>query len=357
MSELKFQYFKGLDGIRALAAIGVLISHVFLAQHHFGLTKTGSLPIGRYGVTIFFTLSGFLITYLLITEKEKTSSIKLFPFYIRRILRIWPLYFGFLALCIGSYIFVFNIEPEHINYIFLFVFFLPNIAFNLNLYPQSTSHLWSIGIEEQFYIFWPLVISKISNLKRFIYIFIIGLIALKIIAILISNATHIKAIESIFSSLKYDCMAIGALFALNINNKRLLQLVQRFNLYIIVAFLLFYFGSFFLPVVEIFSILNDDVISMLTGLFIYTQIFSKSSHQILEWKIIKYLGKISFGIYVFHPLILAFFEYILYKKPELQFPNITILILSVIISTIAVSSISYYGYESYFLRKKAKFIS
>ena len=87
-------HLKGLNGIRAIAAVSVVLSHVALP----GIKLPYVLSIGglaQYGVTIFFTLSGFLITYLLFKEKEQTA-ISIRKFYIRRILRIWPLYFAYL---------------------------------------------------------------------------------------------------------------------------------------------------------------------------------------------------------------------------------------------------------------------
>ena len=88
---------------KAIAFIAVLISHITGDLNHFGLNQFGkSLNLASFGVTIFFTLSGFLITYLLLKEKEKTDKelINIKHFYNRRVLRIWPLYFMYVFICI-----------------------------------------------------------------------------------------------------------------------------------------------------------------------------------------------------------------------------------------------------------------
>jgi peptidoglycan/LPS O-acetylase OafA/YrhL len=107
MIKKKVLHLRGLNGIRAIAAVAVLISHISLALPLFGLdplfTDKKGEPAGvlmaSYGVTMFFVLSGFLITYLLLQEKE-IQQIHIRHFYFRRILRIWPLYYLFLVSCI-----------------------------------------------------------------------------------------------------------------------------------------------------------------------------------------------------------------------------------------------------------------
>ena len=108
---LKSVYLPGLNGLRAIAALAVVVSHTTLALNQFGLDsnifgtgqdgKPKGLDLAGDGVSLFFTLSGFLITFLLLKEKE-TGSLKVRNFYIRRILRIWPLYYLYLFASIIS---------------------------------------------------------------------------------------------------------------------------------------------------------------------------------------------------------------------------------------------------------------
>ena len=98
-------FFPGLDEVRGLAALSVAVHHVALNQNRDGipgLYRTFAAPcvsrLGANGVSIFFVLSGFLITYLLLTEKQRFGTIQLARFYMRRVLRIWPLYFLVIVL-------------------------------------------------------------------------------------------------------------------------------------------------------------------------------------------------------------------------------------------------------------------
>jgi peptidoglycan/LPS O-acetylase OafA/YrhL len=91
-------YLPGLNGLRAIAAFGVLFSHVNLGIEAYGLPIRKTSDLAGFGVTIFFALSGFLITYLLLKEKEQFNTINIKNFYVRRILRIWPLYFLFIGI-------------------------------------------------------------------------------------------------------------------------------------------------------------------------------------------------------------------------------------------------------------------
>ncbi len=159
-----------LNSVRAIAALMVVISHLELRKPGNLAQVKPLLAFGGIGVSIFFVLSGFLITYLLLKEKEGTGQIKIKHFYIRRILRIWPLYF--LVLIFGYFV-VPIIMPDYyqssptfftLKGFFLNAFFLTGVTYVLKLTPIIISIIWSIGIEEQFYIFWPWIIK--SNTKR-----------------------------------------------------------------------------------------------------------------------------------------------------------------------------------------------
>src|SRR5436189_6466393 len=94
-------HLKGLNGIRTIAALSVVLSHTFKRFHEFGLKQSNGWDFAIFGVTMFFTLSGFLITFLLLKEKETFSDINIKSFYVRRILRIWPLYYLYLIIVLA----------------------------------------------------------------------------------------------------------------------------------------------------------------------------------------------------------------------------------------------------------------
>ena len=174
-------YFRNLDGIRFIGALMVIIHHIEQNKSVFGIrnawTNSVIQSIGPLGVNLFFTLSGFLITYLLIHEYNSNKAIDIKSFYIRRILRIWPLYFlliilGFflLPLVVPAEFNVFNL-PNYGQRLLLFCTFLPNVSYIVNGTTPFVHQLWSIGVEEQFYLVWPLLILLSPGKKTSVLLF------------------------------------------------------------------------------------------------------------------------------------------------------------------------------------------
>ncbi len=168
MNESRTQkkvYFPNLNGLRFIAAFLVIIHHIEQFKNILGLENNYDNPfvlvVGKLGVILFFVLSGFLITYLLLVEEDITKTISIKNFYIRRVLRIWPLYYFLILLSF----FVFpnipflNVGPISLalynNFslkIILFILFLPNLALIGFSAVPFVSQSWSVGVEEQFYI-------------------------------------------------------------------------------------------------------------------------------------------------------------------------------------------------------------
>ena len=199
-----------------------MLGHAHLSIQKLGIAGASDLNIlymGREGVDFFFTLSGFLITYLLLRERERSGRIDLKAFYMRRILRIWPLYFlvlgiGFVVLgvlvpaLLGQTYFQF---PNVWTGFLLFVFFLPNLA--VSLYPVGLlTPLWSIGIEEQFYLAWAPVFRALRRP------WVAAIVAIVVFCGLsVANELEWLGLErrgkAFIATLSFQCMAIGALFA------------------------------------------------------------------------------------------------------------------------------------------------
>jgi peptidoglycan/LPS O-acetylase OafA/YrhL len=153
-------YFKSLDSLRALASMIVVIGHIELFKKNNSIPNiVDMVPSGHLGVILFFVLSGFLITYLIVKELEsKSFSFK--KFYLRRILRIWPLYYLILII---SYI---SFEPSiSIRGLLLSLSIFPNVANAIGEGWQTSPQIWSIGVEEQFYLVWPFIIYLVPQKK------------------------------------------------------------------------------------------------------------------------------------------------------------------------------------------------
>jgi peptidoglycan/LPS O-acetylase OafA/YrhL len=164
-------YLPELDLIRFLACTAIFLQHAFQRTPAHEFPEFHPDLIGRivailgwsggYSVDLFFMLSAFLITQLLMREQDATGRLDLRRFYMRRILRVWPLYFGFLAIMVvaGIWSKTFRIPPR---FLILTALLSANIANGLWGWTPTfaISHLWTISVEEHFYLFWPLIVRR-----------------------------------------------------------------------------------------------------------------------------------------------------------------------------------------------------
>jgi len=358
LKDNKLIYFPGLNGLRAIAAIAVVISHITISlkqfnlnPYIFGALKDGSprgLTLAEFGVSIFFVLSGFLITYLLQAEK-KIRQIDIPKFYIRRILRIWPLYYFYLPIAIAVLI-AFKLIPDFKMLLF-YIFFAADIPSILKRQIVLVGHYWSLGVEEQFYLFWPWVNKKINSLVPFLVVVIILLIILKLTFHFLYPGT-IK--DNIFQVARFHCMMIGALGAVLYKKENPLFLVVTDNKIIqFISWTIIFLAAF--NKFHIWSIIDNEIISVVALFIIIGQVRIKNRIINLEVPVMDFLGKISYSIYVIHPLIIFFFAKTM-KLQVIATPFQYIIIYFVIISsTIFLSFLSYTYIEKYFLRYKKRF--
>jgi peptidoglycan/LPS O-acetylase OafA/YrhL len=168
LTKQRLKRIAGLDGLRALAVAAVVLTHYGVLED---LQGSALLPLvhGATGVRAFFVLSGFLITSLLLSEHRETGRISYRDFVARRALRIFPLYFLFLSLV--SLLFVVGLwrtNPAGLTYAWLYVYnFVP-----APLYDPLLAHTWSLAVEEHFYLFWPLALVFFARSERALIAFI-----------------------------------------------------------------------------------------------------------------------------------------------------------------------------------------
>ncbi len=349
-------YLPGLNGIRAIAAMAVIITHINNRLEYYGIPNAPLLDIASYGVTIFFTLSGFLITFLLLKELEKTNTIDVKKFYMRRVLRIWPLYYVYLIIVVflngisniqWPMLFYFLIIPNFKN---SFVGVL-NTVVGDRIMTFMVGHYWSLGVEEQFYAFWVLIVKKTKNLLPFLVLFPLAFIFLKL-TLRIFNA-HYNILVFV-NYTRFGCLVIGALgaylFFKNDNKIKVLNSkwieVLAWLFFVIVAANKFH----------ITSIIDHEIISIFTLIIIFNQVNNPNRIISLENRLFDYLGKISFGLYVYNPLVI----YLMAKVFNLFIiENIIIrqllIYFVVILSIILVAHISYNYFEKRFLKLKTKY--
>lgn len=372
-------YFPNLNGVRFIAAFSVLIHHTEQIKYLMGLENIyGNYFIknlGKLGVGLFFVLSGFLITYLLLSEKKRRGDISTKAFYIRRILRIWPLYF--IIVILGFFVFpvipIFN-EPLRNQYYFdadffkrlpFFLLFLPNLGFVFFRAPYLCSQTWSVGIEEQFYAIWPWIIKSKNPVKTFfkllsIFLIVLGLGWLYIFKISdLSEITKNKIQEGgvlFFSQFRILTMVIGGMGAYLIfaKKEKFLTVLFRRDVQIIVysTLTLMLATGFHMPG------FNMEFYGIFFCFFILNVSQNPESIIYLEQKIIHYLGKISYGIYIYHPAVIVAcvnsIHYFLGKNVSTTTFNL-LLYPSAFLLTIIVCELSFRYIETPLLKFKDRF--
>jgi peptidoglycan/LPS O-acetylase OafA/YrhL len=285
-------YIKELDIIRFFAFLLVFVSHyTYFFREKDGLTYY--LTQGDVGVQIFFVLSGFLITTLLFLEKERTGNINFKNFYMRRILRIWPLYFLIVALGLTTAAFQGKLDHTHMWSLFTFLSNFTIIKDDQFYLPLAI--LWSLAVEEQYYLIWPPLVYFLKTK----YLKILLLASIVISFWFKYYGTDIWEVAAYHTVSNISYLAIGSYFALTIKNK--------------------YFGK---------------LIVASNKLIHFARIGSSST--------LVYLGKISYGLYMYHIFALMLLKSFL--------PSLAL--------TILFAHVSYKYFEQPILKKyKSRFTS
>jgi len=355
MSSIKYR--PEIDGLRAIAVISVIIYHL----------NENWLPGGFLGVDIFFVISGFLITGIIIKEIQKNAfSFK--QFYTRRIKRIYPAFITVIALVsfIASAIFIYNDFNQLRKTIELATIFLSNFYlgltqgyFDLSANENPVLHIWSLAVEEQYYLIFPLIL--ILAYKKFREIKVLLIITLILFFILLATSfIPANVYKEVFhqpniyylSNLRFPELLVGSLLAIYHNLSNNIQLSKlASNILAILSTLLLFFCLFLMRNNTVFIPGVTLIIPcILTALIIHTTSQNNIVKLCLSNKVMVFIGKISYSLYLYHWIFIAFSYYITGSK---QIQSITVLI--VVILTIIFSIISYYLIEQPIRRSKLNF--
>ena len=344
------KHFPGLDGLRGIAAMCVVFSHIGLSLSKFGGSSISSEAFAGLGVTLFFVLSGYLITFLLLQEKNVRSKISVRSFYIRRIIRIWPAYYLVIILSLAA-LYFFDGQIENKSSLFYYVFFLPNVPLALGATVSTMGHLWSIGVEEQFYAVWPWLLKHV---KKLLVVFI-GIVVAYMLLKVVFKYYGSNSLYAFWYYLRFDCMAIGGIGALLVHqkDKRLSFFYNKAVCWISIAVCAFSFYS----VINI-PLLKEELYAVVFLVIILNVSSNPSSPVKTDNSLLRYFGKISYGIYLYHPLMI-YLTVLLCERFALQnFFKTTWYIpvyVIVIAFTIIIAQLSYLLMEQRFLRLKERF--
>lgn len=291
------KYIKQLDSLRAIAVIMVIISH-WIGNYR--------LQLGQIGVDIFFVISGFLISKILLDQKNnaellnisKSSLLK--NFYIRRTLRIFPIYYLLIFIMLFFYKSIGTTIQTAYPY---FLTYTANFyLFKIQYWDGCLSHLWSLAVEEQFYLVWPWIILFVN--KKY-------LLTVIIVFILIGSVSQYLLVDvnmaSILTFTCFDAFGFGAILSWLITYKyETLEKFYKTISYISVFFaFLFILGIFqqkypFIPARTLASFI---ALWLITHIVINRESNSFMFKTILNNKRLIFLGKMSYGIYLYHLII------------------------------------------------------
>jgi peptidoglycan/LPS O-acetylase OafA/YrhL len=342
-------YFKNLDALRFWAFLGIFIGHTL-----------STFTFGYLAVPFFFTLSSFLITYRLLVQKEKKGNISVPDFYKNRILRIWPLYYMLLFACffispvLGSLL---HFQPPTLPPLAPFVFFYANfyIIQAGGYFTFALVILWSIAIEEQFYLVWVWVLKFVP--QRRLSLLILLLLTLSVAygyynLHIQHKPAHNLNINSLFVLQNFCVGSFTALIC--VKRGKCFSFLEKLPR---ISFLLPYI---LLPLTDLLFkdfILFTFVRSLCFGIIIFDQAFN--SRRIIEmgkFAFTNYLGKISYGLYLYHALIIVMAEKIFHFSTfDSSVPLSTDILrtLPLFVITIIVAHLSYKYIETRFLALKS----
>jgi len=309
-SPEKLGYVKSLDGLRAIAVFMVMLLHA-----HFQFGKNGTM-----GVDIFFALSGFLITTLLLEENANKNTINLRSFYIRRTFRLFPaLYATIFFVLIYTFFFATITVKETIYYeIVSSSLYLSNISWAWGWAEDNIilGHTWSLAVEEQFYLIWPILIVLFLR-----YLNIVKLIYFLILFIPFVWILKFYQYNSIFSSLFHESLFIGCLGAL-------LRWVGKFPNNFSNKVMLFFFitlliiGVFPINIYQTLFENNGRCIVAIITVFIIIGLVNKTNSflgKFLSLPFMIYIGKISYALYLWHVPVFRWFLWHSTLPPYLNF--------------------------------------
>lgn len=333
--------YPSLNGLRGISILLVVFDHYNDLYHGYFRSIA---HFGTLGVDVFFVISGFLITTLCIKEKVLTGTISLKNFYIRRVYRILPVAYLYIVI-IAIVNFACHLHMSIMSFIGA-ALFLANISyFRKTQFDWNLGHYWSLSVEEQFYILFPIFIKK--RFSVFVCIVLFIPFALLFISYL-QTFIPILNFELLSSAIRYlnkfQGISIGCLFSILMFKGYLKFGKLNLVVTIISIFLIFYIGFDYAEYLR--ATFFNLIVSALIGFVVINNVAYKNNfiYKFLNFKLLSWIGILSYSIYIWQQMFLSNDS----RFPMAKYP-VNLLFL------IAIPILSYYFYEQYFLKLKARF--
>lgn len=376
-------FFPNLDGLRFICFLLVFLFHsyktIFQTTRHTDALGSPSLFFtiveflfqnGELGVNFFFVLSGFLITFLLMKEKKVSRNIHLRNFYLRRILRIWPLFFvcifiGFVVLPLLKT--MAGGQPSEVANPLYYIFFINNFDY-INSWPDFPDALilivlWSVAVEEQFYLTWPIILKYLPE-KSYPAVFaVIVVFTLVFRSFYTGQSNHDYAVRNFHTLSVIGDMALGGLMAYYCSaESKFLTAIKNLAPWQIVSIYVAALSAFlfkdYLFEAPLARVFERVIFAILFGLIILEQNFShRSLFKFSSFKLLSKLGLYTYSLYCLHFFLISVLLGGV-QKAGFKVDNFWIAAFVTILSLIAVIGSAIFSYnklEMPFLKIKDRF--
>jgi peptidoglycan/LPS O-acetylase OafA/YrhL len=366
-----------LDGIRGLAILGVLATHSSFYIQITTVTKPLMVLMlfGQWGVDLFFALSGFLITGILLETKTATNYLA--SFYARRVLRIWPVYYSVLLILFSAALvspWIAAHMPVRREWL-AYLIYLQNVPqFWANGYvisPTMLGHFWSLAVEEQFYFIWPFVVMFMPE-GALLLLCATGLVvALPLRIYLLDHVFGMSWAAMIVTTARMDGLFVGAFCAILLYRFKkislpFLVLTALCGVSIVAWIVAFHFRGEFFGSGRYMRTFGVTAVALLSGsLIALSQQHFGPVDRALRMRWLRFFGRYSYGIYVFHIPVFVLASHLVSERvgiPDaiglvmpLPIFHAIFFILAVNATSILLAVVSFEAFESRILRLKNRF--
>jgi peptidoglycan/LPS O-acetylase OafA/YrhL len=340
------KYIPALDGVRFLAVAFVILHHLTSGSHSSFVLHLIGLQVGNgLGPTLFFVLSGVLLTTVILDNRGTQHRYR--NFLARRALRIFPLYLGYLGVAAVA---TFLLAGRHIQHAWVFALFLQNTFLTAASETGSVLpmyHLWTLAVQDQFYLLWPLLLWKCDSVRKLRYLCATGIILSFGARLIITDPSLTPELFGRILPARAGEMCLGALLALDLREETTLTSILRKAFLPLSAVLAIWMWHGLSLITSLGSVIGLQLIAVTSAALIAVALKPSTwIAQVLGSKLFALGGKkYAFGMYIFHPLMLKICLTLPIASKGLRLGLFGM-------GTVVVSGISYRYIESFFLHMK-----